>query len=247
MAYPNFKSKHLEKALFSADDYIDFRYDDMSHLPKKWVVLFQKSTERYVRRKFKLKKEKLHNFAGNVYIDGDVGFIKMNGIGAPHMVTVIEELISTGAHEFIIVGTAGGLQNLGVFMCNRAIRDEGTSHHYISSGKYSYPDMGLSSRFEKQIDAVGLGFEKGTTWTIDAPYRETKTEIDYYKRSGVKTVEMEASALFALGKVRNVKTAAAFIVSDVVAEEVWDPQFDARHVKIKLNRLVDAAVETLSD
>jgi len=45
---------------------------------------------------------------------------------------------------------------------------------------------------------------------------------------------MEASALFAVAKIRNVKIAAAFVVSDVLGEEKWDPQFDSKHVtKIK--------------
>jgi len=56
---------------------------------------------------------------------------------------------------------------------------------------------------------------------------------------------MEASALFAVAKIRNVKIAAAFVVSDVLGEEKWDPQFDSKHVKQKLNKLLDVAVECL--
>lgn len=245
MDYPNFKNKYLEEALFHPKDFIKYIKEKRINLPKKWILIFQKSTERYIKRKFKLKRDKENHSGGNSYISGNVGFFRMGGIGSPHAVTVLEELIAMGGREFIIIGTAGGLQNQGIFLCNKAIRDEGTSHHYVKLGKYSYPDKNLTKKFERSIVRQGLNPVKGTTWTIDAPYRETKKEIARYKKEGVKTVEMEASALFVVAKVRNVKIAAAFAVSDIVGGDSWDPQFDRKHVKIKLNRLIDSAVECL--
>ena len=56
---------------------------------------------------------------------------------------------------------------------------------------------------------------------------------------------MEASALFAVAKLRKVKIAAAFVVSDILGEDKWDPNFDAKHVKQSLNKLMDAAVDCL--
>jgi len=193
-----------------------------------------------------LKKDKEHSLSGNLYIHQGIGFFKMGGIGSPHAVTVMEELIGLGGKEFIVVGTAGGLQNFGIFLCNKAIRDEGTSYHYIPAGKYSYPNENLSKRFGKSIKKFGLDFKEGTTWTIDAPYRETKAEVQHYKKEGVKSVEMEASALFTVAQIRKVKIATAFVVSDLLGSDAWDPQFDKRHVKIKLNRLIDASVDCLS-
>ena len=104
----------------------------------------------------------------------------------------------------------------------------------------------MSKRFGKSIEKFGLDFEEGTTWTIDAPYRETKAEVQHYKKEGVKSVEMEASALFAVAQVRKVKIAAAFVISDLLGSDAWDPQFDKRHVKTKLYRLIDASVDCLS-
>ena len=246
MVYPNFKNKHLEESLFLPEDYLKCAYKDRKKFPKKWILVLQNSVEKYIKRKFKLEEDKENRLAGNFYIHNGIGFLKMDGIGSPYAVTVMEELIGLGGKEFIIIGTAGGLHNFGIFLCNRAIRDEGTSYHYISTGKYSYPNDNLSKRFGKSVEKFGLDFEEGTTWTIDAPYRETKAEVQHYKKEGVKSVEMEASALFAVAQVRKVKIAAAFVISDLLGSDAWDPQFDKRHVKTKLYRLIDASVDCLS-
>jgi len=146
MAYPNFKNKHLEEALFSPEDFLDFAYKSRNKFPRKWVLIFQRSVEKYITRNFKLKKHKEHHLAGNLYIHRGIGFFKVGGIGSPHAVTVLEELIGLGGKEFILIGTAGGLQDFGIFLCNKAVRDEGTSYHYIPKGKYSYPNERLSKR-----------------------------------------------------------------------------------------------------
>ena len=68
--------------------------------------------------------------------------------------------------------------------------------------------------------------------------------IKKYKKQGVATVEMEASALFAVAKVRSVKLASAFAVSDMLGEK-WEPHFDKRSVNLKLFKLFDAAINCL--
>jgi uridine phosphorylase len=170
----------------------------------------------------------------------------MKGIGSPHAATILEELISLGGKEFLNIGLAGGLDTFGIYLCEAAIRDEGTSHHYLPQGKYSYPDSKLTQRLARCLKKNRIEFTRGITWTIDAPYRETKTEIAHYKKEGVKTVEMEASALFAVAKMRKVKIASAFAVSDIVGGEAWDPQFQAKHVVQNVNKLFDVGVECLS-
>ena len=60
--------------------------------------------------------------------------------------------------------------------------------------------------FQENLVKV-LPFEQerqGTSWTIDAPYRETVAEIRRYRQEGVATVDMEASALFAVAAYRGV-------------------------------------------
>lgn len=248
MNYPNFKDKHLEQALFNPQDLNNWN----KHLEKihgkaikKYIIIYYPEILSYFKRKYKPKKIRIYRLL-TIYQYKDIGVVCMTGIGAPNAVAVIEELIAFGGREFINMGSCGGLEDFGTFLCERAIRDEGTSQHYRRREKFSYPDKKLTEKLGKCLRKQSLKFQKATTWTIDAPYRETKAEIQQYKKEGVKTVEMEASALFVVAKIRKVKIASAFVVADVLGENKWDPQFGAKHVNQKLHQLFDASLECLS-
>ncbi|MAG52362.1 MAG: purine-nucleoside phosphorylase [Nanoarchaeota archaeon] len=243
MPYPNFKDKHLQEALFHPRDYIKYR-KLKKNLPKKYILTYQGTAKNYFIKKYKPKRIKNLELV-MAYRYKNMGFIFMPGIGSPHAVTALEEMIALGGKEFINIGTAGGLHKQGVFLCIKALRDEGTSYHYLPDGKFSYPDKKLTKELERSIEKLGLKYTEGTTWTIDAPYRETKKEIEHYVKEGISTVEMETSALFTVAKYRKVKIASAFIVSDVLGEK-WNPGFHKFDVKRAQNILIDAAVDCLS-
>ena len=244
MAYPNFENKHLEEPLFTPHDFFKYSNRKITNFPKKWIITWQNSVVEHLQKKHKLRKTKKLGFQGDVFLVDGIGLIKMNGIGSPHAVTNCEEMIARGAEELILIGTAGGLKSEGIFICEKSIRDEGTSSHYEAHSKYSYPDKELTEKIKEILDKSKIPFELGISWTIDAPYRETKKEVAHYKKEGVATVEMESSALFALGKFRKVKFAAIFAVSDVLGEEKWEPKFDAKHVKENLNKAVNAILDS---
>ncbi len=247
MAYPKFENKHLEDALFSADIHEDWRKFSKMGIrkrPSKYVLVYKASLLDRFKRKFKPRKIKIHSIL-TVYQHKDVGVVRMTGVGSPHAAMILENLIALGGTKFLNIGIAGGLDDFGLYLCERAVRDEGTSYHYLPHGDCVDPDRRLTEQFGKFLREKGQQFVRGVTWTIDAPYRETKAEIRHYKKEGVKTVEMEAAALFAVAKVRKVKIASAFVVSDVLGSDKWDPQFDARHVSQKLFSLFDDAFEFL--
>jgi len=243
MPFPKFKNKHLEEALFTAQDYCSYKKWSKNAFPKKMIFCYQRSVLAYFKRKYRGKFEKIKLYNNQEILRvGDIGFIKMNGIGAPHAVTFMEEMIACGTREFVNMGTAGGLSETGVFLCNKAVRDEGTSHHYLPDSVYVESDERLTQRLARSLDKFGIEYQLSPTWTIDAPYMETKREIAHYRKSGVKTVEMEAAALFSVAKVRGAKIAAVFAVSDLLDKE-WDPQFHKINLKRTLNKLVDACVD----
>lgn len=246
MAYPKYENKHLEEALFHAVEYVSWKkYLKKNYKgPKKYIIIYYPEVLNHFKRKYKPKVLKLKKLV-TVYHHMNIGVVRMTGIGSPHAATVFEELIALGGKEFLNIGSAGGLDDFGFFLCEKAIRDEGTSYHYEAHGEFAYPDRELTKRLENSMKKAGIKFEKAVDWTIDAPYRETKAEIKHYKKMGVKTVDMEASALFAVAKVRKVKIAAAFVVSDILGEDKWNPQFDSKHVNQNLNKLFDIAVECL--
>ena len=243
MGYPNFENKHLHESLFSPKDYVKYRKVKRKNLPAHYILTYQRSAKAYFLRKFKPKKLKAHGHL-DIYIHKGIGFVKMNGIGSPHAVTTFEELIALGGKEFLNIGTVGGLKSPGVFLCTKALRDEGTSSHYTSHEPFSYPDERLTNSFRKTLIQQNLNPIDAATWTIDAPYRETKAEIEHYRNKNIATVEMEASALFAVAKYRKVKIASAFVVSDILGEK-WDPQFHKLNLKVTLNKLIDAGVSCL--
>ena len=130
-----------------------------------------------------------------------------------------------------------------IVVCDKAIRDEGTSHHYMQSEKYSYPSRFMIQKIENIIKKMGITYSKGTTWTTDAPYREIIKEIREYQADGVLTVEMEASAIFTVAKYLNLEVASLFTISDYLGENEWNLHF---HLTDKhLQTLFKIAKETL--
>lgn len=246
MSFPKFINKEIEEALFSAEEFGSYKKWEKDKFPKKMIFCYQSSIPLYFKRRYK-GYEKIKFYKGlDILKLGDIGFIKLNGVGAPNAVMIMEELAAHGTREIISFGTAGGLSETGIFLCDKAVRDEGTSHHYLPDSIYAYPDEGLTKRLAKSLEKIGLNYKIGSTWTIDAVYRETKKEIEHYKEENIKTVEMEAAALFAAGKVRKVKVASVFAVSDVLGEK-WDPQFHKMNLKKTLNKLIDVCINCLKE
>ncbi len=244
MTYPNFKNKHLQESLFHPTDFIKYK-KFKGKFPKKYILTYQESAKKYFLRRYNPKKIKLSSLP-NIYVYMGVGFVKINGIGASGTGTTLEELIALGGKKFLNIGTAGGLHHEGIFLCNKALRDEGTSYHYIKHGKFSFPNKAFTKEYGKYIKKQKLKFYEGATWTIDAPYRETKVEIEKYAKKGIATVEMEASALFAIARYRKIKIASVFVVSDILKEK-WEPRFHKINIKHAQNKLIDAAVNCLKN
>ena len=90
------------------------------------------------------------------------------------------------------------------------------------------------------------GATLGPSWTTDAPYRETAEEIAKYRADGILTVEMEASCLFTVARNVGAAAAAAFVVSDVLHGEQWEPHFGSADVSQGLWTLFEAAEACLS-
>ena len=256
MGFPNTEGKHLFDPFFTPKDLIEYAkkagrcYD--FPIPKGVILVYQNSLMKHIEGTKDLKR--IENFvAGKFYLyekDGvSIGISGGFGFGPSAVVTVMEEIIAFGVSTFLSIGTAGGLQKTmkigDVAMCDKAIRDEGVSHHYVESAKYSHTSKKLTDSFKLQLEKAGLEPLIGTTWTIDAPFRETVQELKNYQAEGVLTVEMEASALAAVAKFRNVDFATAYAISDSLADLVWNPQFSSSETIESLKKIFEAAVETI--
>jgi uridine phosphorylase len=220
-------------------------------MPDGVIFCFQNSLLGHIERHYEVEPVSL--FAGKFYLlpgyDRRVAVSGGFGIGAPAVTTILENLIARGVGRFISVGTAGalakGLQIGDVVVCERAIRDEGVSHHYLPPARYAHSSPNLTRQLDQALRQAGHAPTRGASWTIDTPYRETVEEARHYQAEGVLCVEMEAAALFAVAEHRGVEMASAFVMSDSLADLVWNPQFHAGETEESLNRLFAGAVAAL--
>jgi uridine phosphorylase len=256
MSYPNFKNKQTEKALFSPHDFWAYlrKHGRGNNLkaPVGVILCYQPNLMKHILDNHQTTRGE--GYHQGLYLlsetGGKVAVMGSFGIGAPAAVAVFEELIALGTRKFISLGTAGTLQkNIRIgdlIVCDRAIRDEGTSHHYLKPSKYARASEDLTLRITDALDSLKQKYRIGTSWTIDAPYRETLAEVRRYQKEGVATVEMEAAALFAVAGYRKVEIGAMFTVSDSLADLEWKPVFHSKRTGRGLEVIYKAALRAIA-
>jgi uridine phosphorylase len=127
-------------------------------------------------------------------------------VGAPFAVLVAEQLFASGCRLLISVTSAGQITPLGptpyFVLIDRALRDEGTSLHYLPPSVFADADPALADRAFAALAALPITTHRGIAWTTDAPYRETEEAIAAARQHGALAVEMEAAALYAFARAR---------------------------------------------
>lgn len=257
MAFPNFAGKHAHDALFNPQDFLAYMRRQQSlpvpQMPQSIIFCYQRDLLHHALAHEETERitgipNHLHLLKGT---DGKVGIYGGFGIGAPAASSALEAFIALGVRTFVSIGIAGTLQpaqRIGdTVVCDRALRDEGVSHHYLEPARYAYPSEWLTARLAQALQEAGHSPVPGSSWTIDTPYRETVAEARHYQQEGIMTVEMEAAALFAVAHYRGVDVAAAFVISDSLAELAWNPQFEAEVVEKNLIRLYQTTRAMLAE
>jgi uridine phosphorylase len=127
-------------------------------------------------------------------------------VGAAFAVLIAEELFASGCRLLISVTSAGQILPVEkppyFIVIARALRDEGTSYHYLAPSDYSEADAMLTTLALATLATGGISVRAGATWTTDAPFRETQEAIAAATEAGILAVEMEASALYAFAEAR---------------------------------------------
>jgi uridine phosphorylase len=127
-------------------------------------------------------------------------------VGAPFAVLVAEQLFASGCQLLISVTSAGQIRSLGptpyFVQIDRALRDEGTSYHYLPPSTFAEADPVLAERAASGTSSLRVTVHRGTAWTTDAPYRETEEAIAEARDQNALAVEMEAAALYAFARAR---------------------------------------------
>ncbi len=159
-------------------------------------------------------------------VDGRPVAVVRPSMGAPATVAVLEELIALGGRCFVAVGGAGALLPdlvLGhAVVVSGAVRDEGTSFHYLPPARTVDADPAGVDVLQRVLTAAGVPYLTARTWTTNAIYRETRTRIARRVGEGCTTVEMEAAALITAARHHRVSFAQLLYAADSLAGEKWD-------------------------
>lgn len=148
------------------------------------------------------------------------------GVGAPLAVGLMEEVIALGVKNFIACGGCGVLDHTvsvgKLLIPTSAVRDEGTSYHYLPPSREIEMDHNVEDILTSVLQNHNLPFIKTKTWTTDAIYRETAKKATQFRDEGCLAVEMEAAAMMAVAKFRQVKFGQILYAGDSVVTEGWD-------------------------
>ena len=103
-----------------------------------------------------------------------------------------------------------------------AIRDEGTSYHYLAPSREVEPAPSAVDAAATVLGERDVPFVTGKTWSTDGIYRETRARTARRREEGCLVVEMEAAALFAVARFRGVPLVYLLYAGDSLAGEEWD-------------------------
>jgi len=147
-------------------------------------------------------------------------------VGAPFAVLIAEELFASGCQLLVSITSAGQINPAGktpyFVVIDRALRDEGTSYHYAAPSDYSHADPRLVAMAVDALKNKALPMTVGSSWTTDAPFRETTEAIEAARSKGVLAVEMEASALYAFAQAANKQILCLAHVTNTMGQTEQD-------------------------
>lgn len=163
-------------------------------------------------------------------------------VGAPVAVMLLEQLIALGARRLLYLGFCGALDptlSIGdLFLPLRAVREEGTSYHYLPAGEEPPAAPSIVTLLRQEAARQSLEIREGVLWTTDAPFRETPAKIAAFQASGVRAVDMELAALFSVAAYRGCEVAALLVVSDECYHPAWRPGFGAPELRVGCRQAV---------
>lgn len=172
-------------------------------------------------------------------------------VGAPFAVLIAEELFASGCRFLISMTSAGQIAATApppyFVVIERALRDEGTSYHYLPPADYAEIDAKVRGLLEGAFDNLDFAVRWGTTWTTDAPFRETDEAIASRKQAGISAVEMEASALYAFSRARKKPVLCLAHVTNTMARDEGDFEKGAASGSLASLELIAAAARRWLD
>lgn len=177
-------------------------------------------------------------------------FLAGPAVGAPMAVLALEKLIALGAKRIIVYGWCGSLSpdlRVGdLLLPTWGFSEEGTSSHYPIREKGA-SSAAWRDKLEHILAAGGFTCKKGSIWTTDAPYRETRDKVSRYAAKSILGVDMEFSALATVAIYRRIELAAVYPISDELWRDKWQPAYREKSFHRENRRLLDYLLENLID
>jgi len=128
-------------------------------------------------------------------------------VGSAFAVLIAEEFFASGCRLLLSMTSAGQILPVQAppyfVLIDRALRDEGTSYHYLPPSEFSDADPELVAAARQACVAANVALQIGASWTTDAPFRETEQAIAAAVQLQILAVEMEAAALHSFARARN--------------------------------------------
>jgi uridine phosphorylase len=170
------------------------------------------------------------------------------GVGAPAAAGSLEDIIALGATKIIGCGGSGivkqGFDVGHIIVPTGAVRDEGTSHHYQPVDVAVVPHPLAVEAIDAELSDAGVPHDKGLTWTTDAIFRETPEKVARRREQGCISVEMEASAMFAVAMFRGAVYGQLLYAGDDVSAQTWDHRHWEKQTSVR-ERVLELALNAV--
>jgi uridine phosphorylase len=156
-------------------------------------------------------------------VDGTPCGVVPRTIGGPYATLIAEQLKASYAQVILGLTSAGRVAASvpvpSLVVATAAVRDEGTSYHYLPASSPAVAHAALANFLLRGLEGFGVPVLSGSVWTTDAPYRETNQQLAEYAQQGVLAVEMQAASLFAFATARGIPVGVVAHVTNAVDQE----------------------------
>jgi len=209
--------------------------------------------------KFLAQNREYVSYSGTLL--GEKVSVVSTGIGCPSTAIAVEELVAIGADTFIRVGTSGGMQpgieTGDVAIITGAIRDEGTTLHYLPVEFPAVADPDVVWALREGAKRIGMPHHLGISQSKDSFYGEVEPRrmpvdkhlVERWKawiQGGTICSEMEAAAIFIISSIQRKRAGGVMLMAQIFeAPPQTDEEMKAFMALFDVDRAIRTAVEGL--
>jgi uridine phosphorylase len=212
---------------------------NFKNLPKSAIISLSKFV---LDRKKRFVSKKIKGLIGqNFLLNQNVIFCSEFGNGAPAVIGILEELRELGVENFIFVGLAGLIvdsEKEAVFLVKNSFSTVGSTSFYSVKDNFEPKN----NTWYTNLKSI-LNLPETTSWSTDAPFRETKSLLQYFIEKKATHVDMECAAIYAFAEFYNLNALCIIITADDLSSFNWNPPKDLRSTNIHFKQLITKLIK----